>query len=125
MGAWYIRDVLGILPDPAGPGFKRFVIRPGPIDRPDLTSANGHYDSIHGRIATSWKRTADRFQLNVEIPPNTSARLYLPASELKSVTESGRDLALSSGVKVENFEGGQAILELQSGTYNFASILAK
>ena len=125
VGAWFIRDVLGIQPDPAGPGFKRVVIRPGPTNRPDLTSAKGHYDSIHGRIGTSWKRTAGRFQLNVEIPPNTSARLYLPASELKSVTEGGRKLAQSSGVKLDHFEGGQAILELQSGTYEFASVLAK
>lgn len=125
VNAWFIRDVLGIQPDPAGPGFRRFVIRPGPIDRPDLTSAKGHYDSIYGRIATAWTREADRFSLQVEIPPNTSARLYLPASNLEVITESGRNLAFSPGVKIVHFADGQAILELPSGVYAFATTLPK
>ena len=39
VGAWFIDDVLGIQPDPDHPGFKHFVIRPGPIDQPALTWA--------------------------------------------------------------------------------------
>ncbi len=125
VGAWFIGGVLGIQPDQAEPGFRHFIIRPGPIDRPDLTSAQGHFDSIRGRIAVAWERMGGTFTLTAEIPPNTSARLYLPATDLESVTESGRSVLGCPGIMLDHFDEGRAVLDLQSGTYRFAASIQK
>ena len=40
------------------PGYKHIIIRPRPGN--ELGYAQRNYDSIHGRIATSWKRDGQR-----------------------------------------------------------------
>src|SRR5205823_6002440 len=83
---WMFSQLAGI--DTDGAGFKRIVIRPmppSPGSNPDhkpIDWVRAHYDSIHGRIASSWKREADRFTLEVTIPANTTATVYLPAREI-------------------------------------------
>jgi len=39
---WFYQDVAGIGGDPAGPGFKKIIIRPQPVG--DLTWARAGYD---------------------------------------------------------------------------------
>jgi len=75
------------------------------------------HKSMYGTIATSWKRDAGHFTLEVTIPPNTSALVTLPAKDAAAVTESGRP------VKPLRIEPGAAIYEVQSGAYTFASTL--
>jgi len=60
----------------AAPGFKEIVIQPIMTDHLDW--ANTSYDSIHGRIASEWKRVEGAVLLEVEIPPNTTAKIYVP-----------------------------------------------
>ncbi len=75
VGAWFIHGILGIQPDAKHPGFRHFFIRPTPLD---LTWAKGHYDSLYGRIESSWRNEGGRFMLEVKVPPNTTATVFLP-----------------------------------------------
>ena len=78
-----------------------------------------HYDSIHGRIASEWKLEGGRFSLNVTIPANTTATVYLPVGDASAITESGQDLARAPGLKLLRAEGGFVVLVAESGTYRF------
>lgn len=118
VGAWFPHGVLGIQPDPETPGFKRFVIRPGVVDRPDLTWAKGHYDSMCGRIDVSWRRERDVFALDVLVPPNTSATVFLPSAHADAITESGRPLSAAEGVVSVRRSGVQTLVELSSGRFS-------
>ena len=114
---WFYNDLAGIAPDPTGPGFKRIIIRPQPVG--DVTWAKAAYHSVHGRIASEWKKADGKFILNVEIPANTTATVYLPAARLEDVTESGVTIKKSPGVKLLSFENGIAAFEVVSGMYCF------
>ena len=59
--------------------------------------------------------------VDVTVPPNTTARLYLPASEMNAVTEGGRSLARAEGVEFIRMESGKAVVALKSGSYRFVS----
>lgn len=120
VGAWFIQGVLGIQPDRQTGGFRRFIIRPGPLDRPDLTWARGHYDSASGRIGVDWRRKADRFELTTVIPPNTTAEVHLPTPPGAVVTERGRTLDRVEGIGRVALSGGHTVLSVPSGTYRFA-----
>ncbi|MFQ5629373.1 MAG: glycoside hydrolase family 78 protein [bacterium] len=87
VGEWMIRTILGINPDPENPGYEHVIIRPQPGG--SLTWARGHYDSIRGRIAVAWRISGDCFDLDVDIPVNTTATVYLPASDVNSILEMG------------------------------------
>ena len=124
---WMLGRFAGI--DQASPGFKQIIIRPSPPtpgsnpDRAPINWVKAHYDSIYGRIVSNWKRSADTFELETEIPANTTATVYLPATSAEKITESGKPLTKVSGVKFLRMESDRALLEVESGKYHFISKL--
>ena len=124
---WMFRDLAGI--DTDGPGFKRIIIKPGPPtpgsnpDREAISWARAEYGSIHGRIVSYWKRGKEDLDLQVVLPANTKATLFLPAKSLAGITEAGRPLRDARGVKVVQMESDRAVLAVESGSYEFRSSL--
>ena len=121
---WAFQTLAGI--DTDGAGFRRIVINPHP---PTAQSGGGpkpvewvkaHYDSIHGRIVSEWKRDGNRFALRTVIPANTSAVIHLPRTEGETVTEGGKPLEESAGVKIIEGGANRMTLEVGSGAYDFA-----
>jgi alpha-L-rhamnosidase len=122
---WMFSQLAGIQTD--GPGYKHIIIRPtppSPASNPDqkpIDWVRAHYDSIHGRIASAWKLEAGRFELEVTIPANTTATVYLPARDAGSITESGKELAQAKGVKFLRTDADRVALAVESGSYRFAA----
>lgn len=116
---WFYKDLVGIDSDPNAPGFKNIIIRPTPVG--DLEWAEAEYHSIRGPIAVRWDRADATFKLAVTIPANTTATIYLPAAENAPVTEGGKPVAESEGVKFIRREGNRNIYQIGSGTYAFQS----
>ena len=103
---------------PASPGFKTILI--DPVIRPGLTWAKTSYNSVQGRIATDWKVEGKRLALEVTVPANTTATVCIPAAA-DTVTEGGKPIGKTTGLKFLRQENGKTILEAGSGTYQFAS----
>lgn len=114
---WFYRTVLGI--DFLEPGFGKILIHPEP--GVGMTWAKGHYDSPHGRIATDWSAGAGKFRLDVTIPPNTSAEVFIPAASARKVNEGGQPVLAAKGVSFLRQEGGNAVFAVGSGNYHFES----
>lgn len=122
VGMWLYQSVLGIRPDPAGPGFKKFILAPQPDPATGLTSAEGSYESPYGRIVSQWKIESERMFMSIVVPPNTTATVYVPAKNEADVTESGKPAAASDGVKFLRMEKDAAVFEVVSGTYGFLTV---
>ena len=108
---------------PASPGYNTIQIKP--VIGDGLTWAKTSYDSIHGNIATAWKLDDRHLTLAVTVPPNTTATVFVPAAAAGNITESGNPAASAAGVHFLREEGGSGVFEVGSGTYEFASDLAK
>ncbi|MFN2222156.1 MAG: alpha-L-rhamnosidase C-terminal domain-containing protein, partial [Candidatus Promineifilaceae bacterium] len=125
VGTWFIEGLAGIKTDLDHPGFKHFILKPGVIDDPSMKWVNAHHDCIYGRIVSNWRVDDDRvLTLNVTVPPNTMATLYLPTSDDKTIIEGGDKLAQAKGLKHRRTENGHAVIELTPGNYEFQSSLA-
>ncbi len=74
---WLHNGLAGIQPDESAPGFKKIIIRPAQVG--SLEWVKAEYESVHGRILSHWQKHGDTFMLEVTIPANTSATIYLPA----------------------------------------------
>ena len=118
---WFYHDLAGIQHHPNGVGFSKIVIRPQIVG--DLTWVKAHHTTIRGKIASQWKRDGQAFSLNIEIPVNTTATVYVPATNVSSVTENDLAIAEASGVRFVRMEGKTAILAVESGRYTFTSVL--
>jgi len=118
-GEWMFASLAGI--DTDGAGFRKLVIKP--TLGPGITWVKASYDSICGKIATSWKTEGGKLSLDVAIPPNTTATVHVPAKDASSVTESGKPAATAKGVKFLKIDEGASVYEVSSGSYRFQSLL--
>ena len=116
---WFYRSVLGI--DAEQPGFGKLRLRPEPGG--GLCWARGYYDSPRGRIGSDWKIENHRFIWHVRIPPNTSATVYVPATNESGVTESGHAAAQADSVRFLRMENHAAVYAVGSGIYRFESTI--
>ena len=119
IAAWDMEALLGIRPDPQGAGFKRILIRPGMAH--DLHWAEGWYDSARGRIVVRWRKRGDTLALDVTIPANTTATVYLPVRSAVDITESGKPLSQVAGVQLLSMQKELAEISVDSGSYRFRS----
>jgi alpha-L-rhamnosidase len=120
MDAWLYQTLAGIRPDPEAPGFRKIIIKPEVLG--DLTWVKAHYDSVHGRISSEWALDGNKFTMNIAIPPNTTATVYVPAKSAEVVTEEGKSAARESGIRLVSTEHGVCIYKVGSGKYEFKSM---
>lgn len=121
LGLWMYEYLAGIRTDPAGPGFKQIRIRPYMVH--GLTFVKASHKSMYGLITSNWKRDGDKISLDVTIPPNTSAVVWVPAAKASAVTESGAPARKARGVRFLRAEDGYAVYAVESGAYSFQSVM--
>ena len=117
---WFIKTIAGINPHPEAVGFDRIIIKPQIVG--DLTWAKASYSSIRGLIVCDWKINGKEFKLKVEIPVNTTARIYIPTREKKSITENGKSVNKIADVKFVEIMDGVAVFDVGSGEHSFQSV---
>jgi alpha-L-rhamnosidase len=87
VSAWFYQYLGGIrlasgvsaVAEKAAPGavaFKEFVICPDPVE--GLGWVKAEHDSPYGMIRSNWKKAGGVFTLEVDVPVNTTAMVYLP-----------------------------------------------
>ncbi len=123
---WFYKSVLGIQQSDSSVAFSDIVIKPSIVG--DLTWAKGSYHSVRGKISSSWERSGSEVNLEVTIPANAKATIYIPVLEnaLPDIYEGDVQL-LSKGkakdpepdVKLVRLNSRAAIFTVGSGTYRF------
>ena len=126
IGSWYIQGLGGIQIDEDTPGFKHFLIKPQIIG--DLDHLKASYDSMYGTISDEWRINGNSLELNVSVPPNTTATVFVPSADTDGltadgITESGKPAGSSPGVTFLRMENSAAVFTLESGGYSFVSNL--
>lgn len=120
IGGWFQRGLAGIQPDDSAPGYRKFTVRPAFVG--DLTSVSAYHISPYGRIDVKWKKTNNTITLDVTVPPNCSATVYLPSKDASLVTESKKPLknrfTLSAVRQIE----GIVAVEVEAGIYHFSAV---
>lgn len=80
---WEYRMLAGI--NPMEKGFGK--IRLCPVIPDGMSHASATYESVYGRIASSWRIAGGKLEWTFTIPPNTKAEVCLPASSGSYVTK--------------------------------------
>lgn len=120
---WFFTHAAGIQADPETQAYKKIIIKPSIVG--DLNFARATFESPYGSILSDWKISDGRLRMKVEIPANTTAKIYVPlnvAGEQRSsqdIYESGLPAVKSKGLKFLKLEAGYAIFEAGSGSYEF------
>jgi alpha-L-rhamnosidase len=117
--SWFYKYLVGIVPTFKGCGFQKFVIHPYVVN--NLGSASGEVSSVKGMIKSSWRKKDGFIYLDITIPCNSQAMVFVPAKNIKGITEGNRPVNEVTGVQFLRATGDAAILNVGSGTYHFKS----
>ncbi|MDZ7374409.1 MAG: family 78 glycoside hydrolase catalytic domain [candidate division KSB1 bacterium] len=120
---WFFEYVGGIRP--AEPGFKRAVVWPRMTKF--LQWARVTHETEYGLLACHWRRAAS-LEMDVTIPPNTSAEVRVPVEDpARATVYEGKTLLIREGQKVADapyvqfvkLEGNCVVFDVKAGTYHF------
>jgi hypothetical protein len=118
---WFYGDLAGIRQMPGSVGFEHIQIKPNPVG--DITWARASYHSVRGMISSSWRKSGGKFSLEIQIPPGADAKVYVPAVSENSVEENGIHVRRSANVHWLRSERGVQVFSVDSGHYQFTSVL--
>lgn len=99
------------------PAFAQISVRP--VIPKTMNFAEVTRETIKGRIAVRWEKKNGKTEINVTIPVNTTARVYVPANTVNDVTESGQPAKQSKAVEFVDMDGNDAVFTVGSGNYHF------
>lgn len=111
LSEWFYSGLAGIKPAQDAIAFNRIDICPQPVG--NINWAEASYNSPYGTIISDWKVVSNVFSINVMVPVNTYATIYLPAKPNSVITESGKIM------KADDYKNGKALIYIGSGKYRF------
>jgi len=86
---WFYKSLAGITTEEYN-GYRNFVIAPKPVG--DLTFVEASYDTLYGKITVDWRRENNQFILQLSVPVNCTAKVFLPHETTCTEVGSGNHL---------------------------------
>ncbi len=118
IGDWMYRVMAGLDTREERPGYKHSIIKPHIGG--GLSHVSATLDTYYGQLSSSWKVNGDKLVMNVEIPANTTATVYIPADDPEAILEGGLPLKQVKEIQVIGSEDGYLVVKLGSGRYSFS-----
>ncbi|NSW51171.1 MAG: family 78 glycoside hydrolase catalytic domain [Anaerolineae bacterium] len=115
---WFYAVLGGLRFDERFPDTHQFIVSPEPVL--DIEWASVQHNSVFGMIQIQWALQDGVFSLELTVPINTSALVYLPVESPRFVKESGISVYEIPGSRFVTTENGKCIFEVQSGQYEFS-----
>lgn len=119
IGQWMYERIAGIAPLEAG--YKIIKIAPQPNE--PLTSASASLNTPYGKVSSTWEIINDEFQLEIVVPPNTTAKVMIPANTQNELILNDTSFKENSNVKLIKRAIDAFELLVQPGNYTFKSKL--
>lgn len=115
---WFYENLAGIKSNPDTPGFKEVVMD---ITIPDdLNYVKASHRSPYGLIKSEWKKTDHLLTWNITIPANSTATVYIPATDPGAIMEGNEKAVQSAFMTFERMEDNKAVFKVKSGSYVFS-----
>jgi alpha-L-rhamnosidase len=117
IGDWMYRTVAGIDTYTDGVGYKHIKIQPHIGGR--FTHVSATYKTYYGPVGSDWKIENNILTMDVVIPANTTATIFIPAKNAAQITESGKELSAENGITIQEGQKGYVVADVGSGSYHF------
>jgi alpha-L-rhamnosidase len=119
IGDWMYRVVAGLDTYPDGPGYKHIMVMPHPGG--GLTHASASLRTYYGILSSAWRIDQNNLMLDLEIPANTRATVFIPAQSSEGVLESGHAISVVKEIQIQAVSNNWVQLTIGSGSYHFTS----
>jgi alpha-L-rhamnosidase len=119
IGDWMYRNIAGIDIYENGTGYKKIKIEPHIGG--NISYANAELETVYGKLGVHWKIENGKYLMDIEMPANTTADIFIPGASENSITEGGKPLSFQKDIMVRSTAGNNTELILGSGVYHFSA----
>ncbi len=122
---WFFNGLGGIHLDMARKPGRQLEIRPAIVE--NLKWVKVSYDSVLGNIVSHWHHVGRHLTMHIVIPPNVTARVYIPTHDATMVQLNGKSistaLAACGGkiIQPAMVLPGVVVCQLPSGDYRIGA----
>lgn len=117
IGDWMYRVMAGIDTYEDGVGYKHSMIKPHIGG--GFTSVAASLETYYGKLSCAWQVKGSDLTMDIEIPANTTATVFVPADDEADILEGGKSLSMVKDIQVTGKEPGYIVLKVGSGKYYF------
>ena len=129
LASWLLESVAGIRP--SQPGYAEIEYKPCLAAVKKLTNASANLPTVRGTAAISWTRKDAVVTLDVTVPPNSRARIFVPVlgNAATATIREGSGVLWKNKAFVQGIPGitsatadtGYVVVDAGSGTYHFTA----
>jgi alpha-L-rhamnosidase len=83
-----------------------------------FTEAAASLETHYGKLSAAWSTGQGKFIMDLEIPANTHAAVFIPSKDASHITEQGKPIS-GEGMAVTGSDKGYTTINLGSGKYHF------
>ncbi|MEW6193791.1 MAG: family 78 glycoside hydrolase catalytic domain [Bacteroidota bacterium] len=117
---WMFNNMAGIRAE--GTAYKQIVIKPE-IPKGKISFVKSSLNTMNGKIISSWKKKGKKITMNIVIPVNSTAEIFIPAINNEAVTANGLAIQNFKEVQINKFENSLLSIKAGSGKYKFESTI--
>jgi alpha-L-rhamnosidase len=124
LASWLLNSVAGIRA--IEPGYAEIEFKPCLAVVKNLTTARANLPTVRGTAAISWTRKDADISLDVTVPANSHARIYIPVPATATIREDASVLWQNNafkngvvGISAATANNGYVFVEAGSGRYHF------
>jgi alpha-L-rhamnosidase len=110
---WFYSGLAGIRQTSNSVAFRNIEIRPEPVG--DVNHAEAKSQTPYGIIGSRWLREGEMFTLDIDIPANSNAVVYLPVGKTAKLSVNGKAASNTTNAN------GKAMLKVGSGKYHITA----
>ncbi len=118
IGDWMYRKMVGLDTYEDGAGYKHIKVMPHVGG--SFTNAAASLKTYYGNTAAGWKIETNKLLLDVEVPANTYATVYIPGENVNNISENNIALSTVKEIKIIGKDDGYTKVEIGSGAYHFS-----
>ena len=117
IGDWMYRVAAGLDTREEAPGYQQLRIEPHTGG--SFTQLEARLNTNYGEAVSGWKISDHLLTLDISIPVNSSALIYLPSADLSVITENGIPVSGHKDLNIQGTENGKTVVKAGSGQYHF------
>lgn len=117
IGDWMYRNMVGIDTYEDGVGYKHIRIQPHIGGT--FTHADASLDTYYGKVSAGWKKENSKLIMDVQVPFNTRANIFIPATAIDKVYFEGIALPNQKAMQVIQASNGYVEISAGAGQYQF------
>ena len=111
---WMFGNAAGI--KAATAGYSSLIIRPeicpDGMGKDGINELKANYHAINGNIVSNWKKNGSSLEMEVEVPVNTTADIYIPSTEASKISLNNKALTQKA-----SYDDGYTVVQVGSGKY--------